>query len=94
MRSFMIAALAVFFAVPAIAAGGCLPRDAILKKLDETDHYIVFVGPNGDGTYFEAFATHAGKWVIMRTMLDGQTCPIVWGGDFEAFPLPPRGEPV
>ena len=94
MKSLMMAALAVCFALPAFGAGGCLPRDAILEKLDETDHYIVFVGPNGDGTYFEACATHAGKWVIMRTMLDGQTCPIVWGDDFEAFPPPPQGEPV
>ena len=94
MRSFMIAALAVCFAVPAFAAGGCLPRDAILKKLDETKHFIVFVGPNSDGTFFEAYATNEGKWVIMKTMLDGQTCPIVWGEDFEAFPLPPQGDPV
>ena len=94
MRSFMMAALAVCFAVPAIAAGGCLPRNAILKKLDETDHYIVFVGPNGDGTYFEAYANNEGKWVIMRTKLDGQTCPIFWGDDFAASPPPPQGEPV
>lgn len=94
MRFFMMAALAVCLAVPAFAAGGCLSRDAILEKLDETNHYIVFVGPNGDGTFFEAYATHAGKWVIMRTMLDGQTCPIVWGDDFEAFPPPPQGDPV
>ena len=94
MRFFMSAALAVCFAVPAFAAGGCLPRDAILEKLDKTDHYIVFVGPNSDGPFFEAYATHAGEWVIMRTMLDGQTCPMVWGDDFEAFPMPPQGEPV
>ena len=25
----------------------------------------------------------------MRTMLEGQTCSMVWGDDFEAFPVPP-----
>ncbi len=94
MRFFMMAALAVCFAVPAFAAGGCLPRDAMLEKLAETKHFIVFVGPNGDGTSFETYATHAGKWVIMRTRLDGYTCPKVWGDNFEAFPLPPPGDPV
>ena len=38
IRFFRMAALAVCFAVPAFGAGGCLPRNAILKKLDETDH--------------------------------------------------------
>jgi hypothetical protein len=52
---------------------------------------------DGAGAAIEWWGNLAtGTWSILRTMPGGQTCMIMWGGDFKVVPFIPAetGEPL
>ena len=52
-------------------------------------------GLTAQGTVVAVFASReTGTWTITVTSPTGLMCPLSVGTDFEAFPLPPPGDPV
>lgn len=86
------------FAAPAVAAPQCAPRDLVLSTLEtkygETRRSIGIAANNG---VIEVFASaETGSWTITITMVDGLTCLVASGENFEVVTeeLPAKGQPA
>lgn len=87
MKKLILAALAVFFAMPAWAQSrqNCAPRAVVLERLaskyGETRQSI---GMGSRGVVMELFASdETGTWTITVTTPDGLTCMIGAGNSYE-----------
>ena len=69
----MMAALAVCFAVPAVAAGGCLPRREVLPYLNVFQ--LIFAGQSAPGSIVEVYMhrTFPDTWFVAETLLDAES---------------------
>ena len=98
MKLILAAALAVFFAVPAVAQQNrnCAPREAVVDRLASTyGESRQSIGLGDQGVMIETFVNaDTGTWTITVTTPNGQTCLVASGQSWAelAEALPPQGD--
>jgi hypothetical protein len=94
---FRLIALAVCFAMPAVAQQQCGPRVAVLSHLaSKYGEARQSIAVAANGVVVETWANlDAGTWTITGTRADGVTCLIASGDAYEAThdAVPPQGVP-
>lgn len=95
MKRVLIAAAAVFMALPAFGQqSNCGPREAVLQVLARYGETRQSIGLAGSGSVVEMWANlETGTWTAVVTGTDGTSCIAVDGQGFELLSeeLEPQG---
>ncbi len=95
MLKIILTALAVCFAMPALAQNNCAPRENVSAKL--TDKYgeaPSFIGVNSKGIITIWINQKTGTWSAVLTNPSGISCVVSVGRNGELLDLPPAGDPA
>lgn len=85
----LVALVAAFFIVPALAQSVCGARDKIVKRLvDSYQESRHAMGLAANGNLVEIFVAESGSWTVLITRPDGPTCVAGVGEDWTLDVIP------
>lgn len=96
MKSLILAAVLACMTVPAIAQQGprCGPRDTAVKHLAKKyGEHVVIRGTSGPSAVTEIYANvESGTFTVLVTNVQGISCLVAAGENYEAFTAPKAGD--